>query len=301
MKKKIRKKALKKKKKSSPQAEDEGVSSQRGLWSGSISFGLVNIGVKVVSAREEKELHFSMLDPSNLSPVGYRYYNKNTGEEVKREDTVKAYEYKSGTYVIMTEADFKKANPKATQTIDIENFVDLDQIDPVFFEKAYYLLPKKGNEKAYKLLTEALAKSKKTAIAKMVMHTKQHLVALIPRGNYLLCETLHFANEVKELRDLGAWKDPAVKTAVSIREIEMAEKLIEDMTGKWNPSVYKDTYREDIMKRVRAKVKAGKATEITEDYEELGHEETSNVVDLMPLLRKSLEAKKHKSKTKAGQ
>ena len=156
----------------------------RGLWNGAISFGLVNINVRVMSAKDKKDLHFTMLDPSNLSPVGYKYYNKTSGEEVTRSRTVKAFEYKSGKYVIMTDADFKKANPKATQTIDIENFVELEEIDPVVFEKAYYVLPNKGGDKGYALLCDALTKSKKVAIAKVILHTKQHLAALVPRGKF---------------------------------------------------------------------------------------------------------------------
>ncbi len=168
-------------------------SGPRSLWRGAISFGLVNIPVLVFSAKEQEDLHFTMLDPSDLSPIGYRYYNKSTGEEVSRASTVKAYRYKPDQYVIMTDADFKKANPKATQTIDIENFVELDEIDPVYFERAYYLKPGKSGDKGYRLLCEALQKSRKVAIAKMVLHTKQHLVAIIPRGKYLLLELLRFA------------------------------------------------------------------------------------------------------------
>jgi DNA end-binding protein Ku len=273
----------------------------RGLWKGSISFGLVNIAVQVVSAKERPDLHFMMLDPSNSAPVGYKYYNKGSGEEVKRSDTVKAYEYKSGKYVIFTDADFKKANPKATQTIDIQNFVTLHEIDPVFFEKAYYLLPLKGSEKAYTLLAEALQKTQKVAVAKIVLHTKQHLAAIIPRQKYLLLELLHFAEDVKELRDLDEWKNEVPTTKVNPREIEMAERLVEEMTAKWKPEIYKDTYRADIMKRVNAKVKAGKAMEITEEAaaSRRAGEEVAHVVDLMPLLQKSLRSKKTSSHPRA--
>ncbi|HEY8270223.1 MAG TPA: Ku protein, partial [Pseudobdellovibrionaceae bacterium] len=224
-----------------------------------------------------------------------KYYNKASGEEVSHNDAVKAFEYKPESYVIMTEADFKKANPKATQTIDIESFVGLEEIDPVFYEKAYYLLPNKGGEKAYSLLVEALQQTRKVAIAKIVLHTKQHLAALIPRGKFLLLELLHFAEDVKELRELGDWKAEVPVSRTLHREVEMAEKLIEDMTTKWEPSDYEDTYRADIMKQVKAKVKAGKATEITRDFEEVKEEKAPQLVDLMPLLRKSLAAKKTKS------
>jgi DNA end-binding protein Ku len=266
---------------------------ERGLWNGSISFGLVNIPVKVVSSKEKEEIHFSMVDPSDLSKVGYKYYNKKTGEEISRSATVKAFEYKKGSYVVMNDADFKKANPKATQTIDIENFVELEEIDPVFFERAYYLLPSKGGEKGYQLITQALAKKKKVAIAKIVLHTKQHLVALIPRGDFLIMETLHFAEEVKDVRELADKKaDLPVSKNIS-KEIAMAEQLIESMSDKWNPEDYEDTYRDDIMKLVNAKVKAGKGAEIEEPEADQGDDEdTGNVTDLMPLLRKSLESKK---------
>jgi DNA end-binding protein Ku len=265
--------------------------SQRGLWSGAISFGLVNIPVRLVSSREQKDLRFIMLDPTNLSPVGYKYYNKSTGEEISRSKTVKAFEHKPHEYVIMTEGDFKKANPEATQTIDIENFVELEEIDPVYFERAYYLMPNKGGQKAYQLLCDALKKSHKVAIAKIVLHTKQHLVALIPRGRYLLLELLHFASEVKDLNELGKVTEDVPASKAQSPEMKMAEQLIADMTSKWKPQQYHDTYREDIMKRVQAKVKAGKATEITEDFEPKEKTDTAEVVDLMPLLRKSLASK----------
>lgn len=272
---------------------------ERGLWNGAISFGLVNINVRVVSAREKADLHFMMLDPSNLSPIGYKYYNKTSGKNVTRSQTVKAFEYKTGKYVIMTEADFKKANPKATQTIDIENFVKLEDIDPVFFEKAYYLLPNKGGNKGYALLSEALKKSKKVAIAKIVLHTKQHLVAIIPRGKFLLLELLHFAEDVKELQDLSVVKNEISDFKTKNPEIQMAEKLIANMTVSWKPSSYKDTYRMDIMKLVNRKVKAGKATEISNDFEEVAEVSSKNVLDLMPLLKKSLSRKKTSKKLKS--
>lgn len=272
--------------------KSKGAGPQRGLWNGAISFGLVNVPVRVVSAKEQADIHFTMLDPSNLSPVGYKYYNKTTGEEISRSKTVKAFEHEKGSYVIMSDADFKKANPKATQTIDIESFVKLDEIDPVFFERAYYLLPNKGGQKGYKLLTDALRNTGRVAVAKIVLHTKQHLAALIPRGDFLLLELLHFAEDVKELSELGDWREEIPTTKNVSKEVEMAESLIENMSAPWRPEDYHDTYREDILKMVKAKVRAGKATEITEDYEERGPEEAGQVLDLMPLLRKSLATKR---------
>lgn len=268
---------------------DSDFGAKRGLWNGAISFGLVNIPVKVLSSREQPDIHFTMLDPSNLSKVGYKYYNKATGEDISRDATVKGFEYEKGNYVLFSDSDFKKANPKATQTIDIENFVELGEIDPVYFEKAYYLVPLKGGAKGYRLLSEALKKQNKIAVAKIVLHTKQHLAAIIPRGDFLLLELLHFAEEVKDITELETSQNdlPTVRAG----EVDMAEKLIENMTADWSPHDYHDTYREDIMKLVHAKVKAGKATEIVEESVDSDLETSNNVTDLMPLLRKSLAAK----------
>ena len=189
----------------------------------------------------------------------------------------------------MTDADFKRANPKATQTIDIESFVELDEIDPVFFERAYYLLPNKGGQKGYQLLVAALKNTRKVAVAKIILHTKQHLAAIIARGDYLLLELLHFAADVRDLAELGDWRDEIEPSKHASREVEMAESLIESMTTAWRPEEFTNTYRDDIMKIVREKVKAGKATEITQDFETRAEDTSAQVVDLMPLLRKSLE------------
>lgn len=284
------KRAVKKTTTKSP-TKKSSAASERGLWKGSISFGLINIPVRVVSAKEQSDIHFTMLDPSNLSKVGYKYYNKATGEEISRSATVKGFEYQKGSFVILSEQDFKKAYPKATGTIDIQNFVALEDIDPVFFEKAYYLVANKGGEKGYRLLTEALHKQEKVAIGKIVLHTKQHLVALIPRGDYLLLETLHFAEDVKDLRELDSSKSAVSSAKVLGKEVEMAEQLIENMTESWNPDSYEDTFREDIMKLVNAKVKAGKGTEIADVDGSAKEIEGSNITDLMPLLKKSLASK----------
>ena len=258
---------------------------KRGIWSGFISFGLVNIGVSLVTAQQDRSLHFTMLDSTNLAPVGYRYYNKVSGEDVSRSDTVKGYEVEDNQYVVLTEADFKSANPKATQTIDIEQFVDLKDIDPVYYERAYYILPKKRHEKAYRLLSSALANSQKVGIAKIVLHTKQHLCAVIARGEFLLLQLLHFANEVKDLQEIER-EISLGESKVTEREVKMAEMLIEDMASNWQPEQYIDTYRDDILKRVDEKFRAGKAKEVTPVTREEGGEEAV-VLDLMSLLRKS--------------
>lgn len=262
------------------------------IWKGSISFGLLNIPVTLQKAQEDHELSFKMLDQKDLSPIKYKKVNAKDGKEVPWPHIVKGYEYEADQYVIMNKEDFKAANPKATQTIDIEDFVSFEEIDLMFFEKPYYLVPQKNGVKGYFLLCEALKKTNKVAIAKIVIRTKMHLACIMAKDNYLVLEMLRFAHEVLQTDEVDYIKD-SEKPKFSPKEIKMAQELIDGMTGKWKPEQYKDTYNDDIMKIVNLKIKAGEGHEI--DYGELPKEEKGNtgkVVDLMPLLRKSLEQKK---------
>ena len=268
------------------------------IWKGSISFGLLNIPVTLQKAEEGHELSFKMLDEKDLSPIKYKKVNAKDGKEVPWPRIVKGYEYESGQYVIMNKEDFKAANPKATQTIDIEDFVSFEEIDLMFFEKPYYLVPQKNGIKGYFLLCEALKKTNKVAIAKVVIRTKMHLACIMAKDKYLVLEMLRFAHEVLQTDEVNYIKDTQVPK-FNAKEIKMAEELIEGMTGKWRPEQYKDTYNDDIMRIINLKIKAGEGKEI--DYGELPKEEDGNtgtVVDLMPLLRKSLEQKK-KERTSA--
>lgn len=269
------------------------------IWKGSISFGLLNIPVSLQKAQEGHDLSFSMLDEKDLSPIKYKKVNGKTGHEVPWPRIVKGYEYESGQFVIMNKDDFKAANPKATQTIDIEDFVSFEEIDLMFFEKPYYLVPQKNGIKGYFLLCEALKKTNKVAVAKIVIRTKMHLACIMAKEDYLVLEMLRFAHEVLEVDEVDYLKNTE-KPKVSAKEIKMAEELIEGMTGKWKPEQYKDTYNDDIMKIINMKIKAGEGQEI--DYGDLPKEEKGNtgtVVDLMPLLRQSLEKRK-KEKTANG-
>lgn len=243
-------------------------------------------------AEEGKDLSFNMLDGKDLSPIKYKKVNGKTGKEVPWPQIVKGYEYEAGQYVIMGTDDFKAANPKATQTIDIEDFVSFDEIDLMFFEKPYYLVPQKNGIKGYFLLCEALKKTNKVAVARVVIRNKMHLSCIMAKGDYLILEMLRFSHEVLQTDDVDYLKDTQ-KPKFNPKEIKMAEELIEGMTGKWNPEQYKDTYEDDIMRIINMKIKAGEGKEI--DYGDLPKEEKGNtgtVVDLMPLLRQSLEAKK---------
>lgn len=257
----------------------------RAIWKGSISFGLINIPVQLMGATEEKSIHFSMLDSKDRSKISYKKVNSSTGREVDYKKIVKGYEYKKGKFVLVTDEDFKAANPKSTQTIDIEDFVELNEIDFMFFDKSYYLTPQKNAEKVYSLLMSRLEKLKKVAVGKIVIRTKQHLCAIISRDGFLILEILRFAHEVLETHEADYLED--MKThKFSSKETSMADALIEKMSSPWKPEKYKDTYQDDLMKLIKQKVKKGEDFE--PEHEEVELEPTSNVVDLLPLLEKSL-------------
>jgi DNA end-binding protein Ku len=261
----------------------------RGLWKGAISFGLVNVPVELFSAQKRSaELDLTMLDRRDLAPVGYQRVNKASGKEVPWEDVVKGYEYEDDKYVVLSEEDFRRANPEASKTVDIMAFVDLADIAPQYFETPYVLAPGKRGEKAYALLRDAMAKAGKAGIATVVIRTKQYLAALVPQDDALLLNTLRYHDELKGAQDLEiAEKLKGVK--VGSKEIDMALRLIEDMADKWQPARYRDTYHEDLLKRIEQKVKAGQTEELTAPEQEERPAKTAQVIDLMSLLRKSVE------------
>jgi DNA end-binding protein Ku len=259
----------------------------RGLWKGAISFGLVNVPVELFSAQKRSsELDMTMLDKRDLSPVGYRRVNKATGKEVPWEEIVKGYEYEDDKYVVLSEEDFRRANPEAAKTVDIQAFVELESIAPQFFDTPYYLIPGKRGEKAYALLRETLKKAGKAGIAAVVIRTKQYLAALIAQDELLILNTLRYGDELKDVEEL---KIPEAK--VTAKELDMAMRLVEDMSDDWQPEKYKDTYRHDLMKRIEEKVKKGQTEEITEPEKERRPEKGAEVIDLMSLLKKSVEKK----------
>ena len=264
----------------------------RGLWKGAISFGLVNVPVELYSAQKRSaELDLTMLDKRDLAPVGYQRVNKATGKAVPWEDVVKGYEYEDDKYVVLSEEDFRRANPEASKTVDIVAFVELAEIAPLYFETPYYLGPSKRGEKAYALLRDAMAKAGKAGIATVVIRTKQYLAALIPHDEALMLNTLRYYKELKKPEDLEI-PDKLKGTKVSAKELDMALRLIEDMADEWQPEKYHDTYHEDLLKRIEAKVKAGQTEEITAPEKEERAAKGAEVIDLMSLLKKSVEGGK---------
>jgi len=260
----------------------------RTLWKGAISFGLVHIPVELYSAVKQNEFDFTMLDRRNLAPVGYRRVNKETGEEVPWEDIVKGYEYEEGRYVVLSEEDLRLANAKATQTIDITGFIDTDSIPPTYFDTPYYLAPGKQGDKGYALLREALKRTDKVAIANIVIHTKQHLAALMSTDSLLILNTLRYTAEIRPTDELDVPSHNLKSIGINEKEIGMALRLVEEMSEKWTPDHYRDTYREDILAQIKKKVKAGQTQKITEAEEVDTKQSSADVIDLMALLKRSI-------------
>jgi DNA end-binding protein Ku len=271
----------------------------RGLWKGAISFGLVNVPVELYSAQKKSsEIDLTMLDKRDLAPVGYKRYNKSTGEDVPWPEIVKGYEYDDDKYVVLSDEDFRRANVEAAKTVDIQAFVDLKDIPPPFFETPYYLAPGKRGEKAYALLRDALKKSGKAGIATVVIRTRQYLAAVIPQDEVLLMDTLRYADEIKGAEELGI-PNGALHAKASPKEIDMALRLIDDMSEKWRPEKFKDTYRDDLMARIKEKIKKGQTEDITEPEKGEKQPASADVIDLMALLKKSVEKKQDKPTDKA--
>ena len=259
----------------------------RGLWKGAISFGLVNVPVELHSAkRRTSELDMTMLDKRDLAPVGYKRVNKATGKEVPWAEVVKGYEYRNDKYVVLSDEDFRRANPEAAKTVDIQAFVELADIAPQYFETPYYLIPGKRGEKAYALLRDTLKKVGKAGIATVMIRTKQYLAALIAQDELLVLNTLRYHDELKKASE---FEIPDAK--VSAKEMDMAMRLVDDMADNWQPARYKDTFKDDLLKRIEEKVEAGQTEEITEPEKGAREPKSADVVDLMSLLKKSIEKK----------
>ena len=260
----------------------------RALWKGAISFGLVHVPVSLYPASRSEGLSFDMIDKRDFSPIGYKRYNKKTGEDVTMDNIVKGYEYDKGEYVVITDEDFKQANVQATQTVEIVSFVDAASVAPYYYDTPYYLEPGKRGEKGYTLLRETLKRTGRIGIANVVIRSRQHLAAVIPVDRVLVMNTLRWANEIRSLGELTL-PDAGAK-GLGEKELAMAERLVDDMTGEWNAEEFKDTYTADLMARIEKRIAAGDTHAITPVSEERGETRRgAEVIDLVSLLRRSLE------------
>ena len=252
----------------------------RAIWKGAISFGLVNIPIGLYPATRREELKFHLLRKSDLSPVNYKRVAANDGKEVAWDEIVKGYEYEKGKFIVLKEEDFARVDIEATQTVDITDFVHIDEVSPIFFYKPYYMEPEKGGDKAYVLLREALTSTGKIGIAKVVIRTRQYLAAVKPQGPGLMLELMHFADE---LVDVDEFKIPASKE-IGSKELKMAESLIESMSGAWEPEKYHDEYREALKEVIEEKIEHPDK----EAPKPVQRRKATNVIDLVSVLQESL-------------
>lgn len=266
----------------------------RTIWKGAVSFGLVHIPVALVPATTRQGIDFDWLDKRSMDRVGYKRINKTTGEDIVSENIVKGVEYEKGHYVVISDDEIKSAHPKATQTVDIVAFVDAKDISFLYIDTPYYLTPDRRGEKVYALLRETLIQTGKVGIANVVLRNKQHLAVVMPLGKALVMNTLRWADEVRGIEYLEL-KDEALDPDLADRELDMAKRLVEDMTEKWKPEQYKDTFQDQIMDLVEKKAREGKL-EAVGGPEEAVDRRSADVIDLTELLKRSLAGKPGKAR-----
>ena len=251
----------------------------RPIWSGSISFGLVNIPVKLVSAVQTEDISFDMLSKKDMGKIRYARIDTKTDKEIPWKDIVKGFEYAKGKYVIVDNEDFEKASPEKSKSIDIVQFVKQEEIDPILYEKPYYIIPAKGGEKAYQLLLKALEKSGTIGIAEFMLRNREHVCAVRVYNNVLLLNQMRYQEEIKEVPEMEEPK----KENITDKELQLAIKLIDQLKEKFNPAAFKDTYVSELKKIIKAKA-AGKQIRVAEEPKKT----TGAVKDLMEVLKQSL-------------
>ena len=264
----------------------------RPIWTGTLSFGLLNIPVKLMTGERRVDLHFRMLDSRNKAPIRYERVNEETGEEVPWKEVVKAFEYDKGSYVVIEEADIAAAAPDHKETVDIDTFVDAASIGAEFYEKPYVLEPGKKAEKGYVLLREVLKRTGMVGVGRVVIRTREYLAAVVPQGDALMLMILRYAQELVDPSDYKLPEGSMTKWKISPREVEMAEQLIKSMSGEWKPDSYKDDFRQRLHKVIEQRVKSKKVVRgKPADETKLPENAATNVIDFAELLKRSLEKK----------
>ncbi len=276
----------------------------RVLWKGAISFGLVHIPVALHSATSESGLDFDWLDKRTMDPVGYKRINKKTGKEITKENIVKGLAYDDDQYVILSDDEIAAAYPKTTQTIEIETFVNNTEIPFVYLERPYYVAPINKGQKVYALLRDTLLKSGRVGIARVVIQTRQHLAVLVPSGPGLVLNLLRWGADIRSWEGLNLPAEGAKAAGLTEKELAMAKQLVDDMTSKWKPETFRDSFKDEIMALVEKKVKAGKTETVLQPQEEEPGRGGAQIIDLTELLQRSLRNKggdggKAPAKTKA--
>ncbi|HJR72811.1 MAG TPA: Ku protein [Luteimonas sp.] len=264
----------------------------RPIWNGTISFGLLNIPVQLMSGEKRTDIQFRMLDSRDNSPIRYERVNADTGEEVAWKDVVKAYEYDKGSYVVLEQEDIRSAAPESHDSIDVEAFVDAAAIGPQYFEKPYVLVPAKRAEKGYVLLRDALASTGRIGVARVVIRTREHLCALLPQGDALLLMMMRYPQELVDVEDYNIPEGKPSDYRITPKEKQFSEQLIESMSADWKPDQYKDEFRAKLHQVIKKRMKSKGVVKKDEEEPEVAEHAATNVVDFMSLLQQSIDRNK---------
>jgi DNA end-binding protein Ku len=271
----------------------------RPIWTGTLSFGLLNVPVSLMSGERSVDLHFRMLDSRSNAPVKYERVNAETGDEVPWKDIVKAFEYKKGSYVVLEKDDLKSAASEGREAVEVEAFVDADSIGPEYFEKPYILVPGKKAEKGYVLLRETLKRTGKIGIARVVIRTREYLSAVMPKEHALILVILRYPQELVDTAEYRIPEGNFSQYRIAPKEMDMAEQLITSMSGEWKPGDFRDEFRERLQKVIAKRMKSKGVVTPVDDEEDVAEDATTNVVDFMSLLQKSLATNKRTPAKKA--
>jgi DNA end-binding protein Ku len=258
------------------------------IWTGSISFGLVNIPVSLVTAEQRDDLDFTLLDKRDSSPIGYQKISKRTGKPVPGDRIVRGVEQTNGRYVVVSDTDLRRASPERTQRIDILAFVEATAVPPLYFDRPYYLEPARGGERGYALFREALRRSGKLAVASVVVKTRQHLAAVLVYDRVLVLDVLRYASELRDPSKLRVPGTTLKALRISDRELKMAERLVAEMTEDWDPEKYHDEYRDELLAFIKKRGRAGQLTSAPETGEKPATRKRADVIDIAELLKRSL-------------
>ena len=264
------------------------VSASRAIWKGAISFGLVHIPVSLHAATTEGGIDFDWLDKRTMDPVGYLRINKKTGKAIDKANIVKGVAYEAGKYVVLSDEEIAAAFPRSTQSIDIDGFVGADEIPFVHLDRPYYLAPIGNGAKVYALLRETLLKTQRIGLARVVIHTRQHLAALVPSGPGLVLNLLRWGSDIRTWDDLPLPAEGSKATGLTDRELAMARQLVEDMNTKWDADAYRDSFQDAVMALVHKKVEAGESRAAVEPEEQAPSNKSADIYDLTELLQRSL-------------
>ena len=270
----------------------------RPIWTGSLSFGLLNIPVSLMSGERRTDLSFRMLDSRDKKPIKFERVNADTGEEVPWKDIIKAFEYDKGSYVVIEKEDIQAAAPESHESVDVEAFVDADSIGKRFYEKPYILVPGKKAEKGYVLFRETLKATNKVGIARVVIRTREYMCAVMPEGDALILMLLRYPQELVDPADYNIPEGKTGDFRISPKEMEMAKQLIGSMAAEWQPDEYHDEFRARLSDIIKKRIKSKGATTKFEEPPER-EDATTNVVDFMSLLEQSLQSKKRTPAAKA--